>query len=219
VRILRVSCGGAEFIPKEYLHRSLMEWSHHALTRIAEEGRQYHEVADLRLTMIPPGYDDTRFYPVSAATRARLRRKFGFDGKVILALGRIARKKGYDLLIRAFAEVARRETAARLHLAIGGMELEPAEQRILDDCRSLAGQLGLGSRVAFSGLVPDTDLADLDRAADVFVVSSRYEPFGMTAVEAMACGTPTVATTRGGLFRCFVSASTGSLPTRWTQWI
>ena len=45
----------------------------------------------------------------------------------------------------------------------------------------------------------DSDIADVYRAADVFVLPSRYEPFGMTAVQAMACGTPTVVTTHGGL--------------------
>lgn len=289
VRVLRVPCGGPAFIPKEYLHLSLAEWSTNALERIAAEGLKYEflnshywdggvagealalalgvphvhtphslglwkqrqmltdypddadefertynfeernrtelrlyrsadlvlattpDQADLlrsdyavphdKLRMIPPGYDDTRFFPVGDQSRELLRRKFGFEGKVVLSLGRIARNKGYDLLIRAFAEVAAREPAARLVLAIGGERLEPPEQLILEDCQALSRDLGLGKRVAFSGFVPDSDIADLYRAADVFVLSSRYEPFGMTAVEAMACGTPTVVTTHGGLFR------------------
>jgi mannosylfructose-phosphate synthase len=154
-----------------------------------------------KLRMIPPGYDDTRFYPVGSSTRVLLRRKFGFEGKVILALGRIARNKGYDLLIRAFAEVASREPEALLVLAIGGERLDPGEEHILGACRALVRELGLDERVRFSGFVADGDMADIYRAADVFVMPSRYEPFGMTAVEAMACGTPTVVTTHGGLFR------------------
>jgi mannosylfructose-phosphate synthase len=65
----------------------------------------------------------------------------------------------------------------------------------------LAGQLGLSDRVRFGNYIPDDQLADYYRAADVFVLSSRYEPFGMTAIEAMACGTPTVVTIHGGLYR------------------
>lgn len=154
-----------------------------------------------RLVMIPPGYDDNRFYPVGESTRELARRRFGFHGKVILSLGRMARNKGYDLLIRAFAEVAAREPDARLYLAIGGEKLGAAEARILDGCKELVRELDLSERVTFGGYVRDADMADLYRAADVFVLSSRYEPFGMTAIEAMACGTPAVVTIHGGLFR------------------
>lgn len=297
VRILRVPCGGPAFIPKEYLHRSLQEWSRNALRRMHEEQlsygflnshywdagvaaqmlcvgldiphvhtphsiglwkqrqmltdypdgaeafersynfaeRNHHESqimrdADLvvattpdqldilrdhfdvpedRLRMIPPGYDDTRFYPVGTSTRALLRRRFGFEGKVVLSLGRIARNKGYDLLIRAFAEVAARDKEARLHLAIGGEQLGPVEEQVLDSCQRLVHSLGLVKSVVFGGFVPEADMADLYRAADVFVLCSRYEPFGMTAIEAMACGTPTVVTIHGGLFRVLRFGITG----------
>jgi len=154
-----------------------------------------------QVAMIPPGYDDNRFFPVSIASRNALRSRLGFQGRVVLALGRLARNKGYDLLIDAFSLVAARIPDAALHLAVGGTSLNTEEQRILDELKAQALRLGLEERVKFSGFVADNDLADHYRAADVFVLSSRYEPFGMTAIEAMACGTPTVITTHGGLFR------------------
>jgi len=162
---------------------------------------QDYEVPVRKLRMIPPGYDDTRFYAVGQSTRELLRRRLGFEGKVVLSLGRLARNKGYDLLIRAFKEVLAREPEARLHLAIGGEKLDEREAHFLQEYRALAESLGIAERVTFAGFVPDAELADLYRAADAFVLSSRYEPFGMTAIEAMACGTPTVVTTHGGLFR------------------
>jgi mannosylfructose-phosphate synthase len=151
--------------------------------------------------MIPPGYDDNRFYPVSAASRVALRQRFGFEGRVVLAIGRLARNKGYDLLIDAFSVVASRVPDAALYLAVGGTTLNADEQKILDELKVQALSLGIDHRVKFSGFVADADLADYYRAADVFVLSSRYEPFGMTAIESMACGTPTVVTTHGGLYR------------------
>ncbi|MGI0522809.1 glycosyltransferase [Rhizobium giardinii] len=289
VRIIRIPCGGRDFIPKEYLYRSLGEWCENAaryihlhrhsytfinshywdagiagqslstalsvphihtphslgtwkkrqmLTdypelegtletefnfrdRISHERaiydacdyvvattpdqadilkRDYH-VPSARIHMIPPGYDDSRFFPVSAASRALLRQRLGFDGKVVLGLGRLATNKGYDLLIDAFAVLAKREPETRLFLALGGTELNDAEEAMLGNLRAKVARTRLSDKVVFSGYIPDEDLADYYRAADIFVLSSRYEPFGMTAIEAMACGTPTVITTNGGLFR------------------
>ncbi len=151
--------------------------------------------------MIPPGYDDNRFFPISAASRNAVRARLGFEGKVILAIGRLARNKGYDLLIDAFSIVAPRIADATLHLAVGGAGVNAGELKLITELKEQAAALGLAERVKFSGFVADADLADHYRAADVFVLSSRYEPFGMTAIEAMACGTPTVITTHGGLFR------------------
>jgi mannosylfructose-phosphate synthase len=151
--------------------------------------------------MIPPGYDDTRFFPVSIASRSSIRQRLGFEGKVVLAMGRLAANKGYDLLIEAFTLVAARIPDATLYLAVGGVEVSEAENKLLGELKALAANRDLGTRVKFGGYISDADLADHYRAADVFVLSSRYEPFGMTAIEAMACGTPTVVTTQGGLYR------------------
>jgi mannosylfructose-phosphate synthase len=152
--------------------------------------------------MIPPGYDDNRYFPVSAATRNVIRQRLGFEGQVILALGRLARNKGYDLLIQAFALVAARLPQARLHLAVGGStQLSPREDEVLRELHALVDEHMLQERVTFGNFIPEEELADYYRAADVFVLSSRYEPFGMTAIEAMACGLPTVVTTHGGLYR------------------
>lgn len=154
-----------------------------------------------KLRLVSPGYDESRFFPVSSATRTELRRKFHFEGKVILALGRLARNKGYDLLIRAFGEVLERVPDACLHLAVGGEELNEDEGQLLEKYKQLANTLGLSHRVFFTGYVRDEDLADFYRAADVFALSSRYEPFGMTVIEAMACGTPVVASINGGFWQ------------------
>ncbi len=189
--------------------------------RIAEERRLYSDcdivvattpsqfdliVRDYGITaakvrMVPPGYDDHRFYPVSEASRAAIRQRLGFHGEVILALGRLAHNKGYDLLIDAFTLVAAREPKARLHLAVGGEQLNAHEQAILTNLKERAHKSGYADRIHFGSFIADQDLADYYRAADTFVLCSRYEPFGMTAIEAMASGTPTVVTVHGGLYR------------------
>lgn len=161
---------------------------------------QDYEVPNDRIRVIPPGYDDTRFFPVSTATREAVKQELDLPGRIVFAVGRVAENKGYDLLIRAMKPVFDRVTDARLLLAIGSTSPSPGEQELVASLQSLAGELGYRDRVIFRDYIPDDQLADYYRAADVFALSSRYEPFGMTAIEAMACGIPTVLTTEGGLW-------------------
>ena len=158
-------------------------------------------VSGRRVHMILPGYDDNRFFPVSTASRQMVRKRLGFADPTILALGRLATNKGYDLLVDAFSLVVKRIPSAQLHLAVGGAKLDKQERRILSELKALTKKLTIQKSVVFGSFISDQDLPDYYRAADLFVLSSRYEPFGMTAIEAMACGTPTVVTTHGGLVR------------------
>jgi mannosylfructose-phosphate synthase len=159
-----------------------------------------YDTPTAKIRVIPPGYDDRRFFPVSLATRRMLKHQFNLEGQIILALGRIAKNKGYDLLIRAMPVVFHRVPNARLLLAVGSTEPDESEQKQVSALKELVDELGIRDRVLFRDYIRDDELADHYRAADVFALSSRYEPFGMTAVEAMACGTPTVVTTEGGLW-------------------
>lgn len=160
----------------------------------------HYDVPSSKIRVIPPGYDDRRFFPVSQATRRMLKQQFDLEGRIVLAVGRMAKNKGYDLLIRAMPAVFERVKGARLMLAVGSTEPNDSELEQVDALRKLASELGIRDRVMFHDYITDAELPDYYRAADVFALSSRYEPFGMTAVEAMACGTPTVITTEGGLW-------------------
>jgi mannosylfructose-phosphate synthase len=153
-----------------------------------------------KIYVVPPGYDDARFFPVSLATRDALKKEKGYEGRIVLALGRMAHNKGYDLLIRAMRPVCERVEDARLLLAVGATEPSTREREQIQELKDIAAELNLTDRVVFRDYIEDDELADYYRLADVFALSSRYEPFGMTAVEAMACGTPAVVTTEGGLW-------------------
>ncbi|QGJ71691.1 Mannosylfructose-phosphate synthase [Planctomycetales bacterium 10988] len=166
-----------------------------------------YDIPPEKINVIPPGYDDQRFFPVSRASRTALKEELGMQGQMVLALGRMAKNKGYDLLIKGMPAVFNRIPDARLMLAVGSSDPPESEIQQINELKKLAEELGIADRILFHGYIPDEQLADYYRAADVFCLCSRYEPFGMTAVEAMACGTPTVITTEGGLWEQVVWGS------------
>ena len=156
-----------------------------------------------KICVIPPGVDLTRFQPDDAReARRRLRLP---DGPLVLFVGRIDPMKGVDTLLDGFAHLLRTGCSEEIpHLVFIGGSFIPtsAGLRPGDDLRPVverAEALGIADRVLFRGSEPQELLPDYYAASTVCAVPSRYESFGLVAVEAMACGLPVVASRAGGL--------------------
>ncbi|MFQ5472977.1 MAG: glycosyltransferase [Dehalococcoidia bacterium] len=160
-----------------------------------------YDVPESHIAMIPPGIDEGRYTPITKAETAALRRRLKFRKHDVYTVGRAAANKGYDLLIRSLLELRELVRSARLQLAVGANSR--ADRRRVEKWKALAAELGVAEHVTWLGYIEDDDMADYYRAAPVFALPSRYEPFGMTAAEAMACGTPCVVTVHGGLEEMF----------------
>jgi D-inositol-3-phosphate glycosyltransferase len=160
----------------------------------AEQLRQLYCLPPSRLRLIPCGVDLNVFTPGTDLDRRGARQTLSPDGlPTLLFVGRLDPIKGIDLLLES---VARMQTRARL-VVVGGNPQggDPEVERL----RGRAVELGIGERVGFPGAVPHAELSAYYRGADTLVVTSRYESFGLVAVEALACGTPVVAARVGGL--------------------
>ena len=148
---------------------------------------------------------DTELFQPADATDAR--RVLGLaEGKIILYVGRIEPLKGLDILISALTLM---EDTSDTRLVIVGGELgKDAEIKRL---KSLVRDLDLEEMVTFTGAVSHTALPDYYNAADVFVLPSYHESFGLVALEAMACGTPVAASRVSGLTSFVKEGVTGYL--------
>ncbi len=160
-------------------------------------GKDYGIPRD-HVTMIPPGIDEQRFAPAPPQRIEEIRERIGFSANDVYCVGRAASNKGIDLLVEALPALRRLVPRARLQLAVGAGSEKRDRERV-EEWKRLGAELGVARQIRWHGYVADEEMADYYRAAGVFALSSRYEPFGMTAIEAMACGTPTVATVHGGL--------------------
>jgi D-inositol-3-phosphate glycosyltransferase len=167
-----------------------------ALTAVDRGQMIRHYGALAPIDVIPGGTDPERFRP---RPRAGARQALGLsdpDGKVVLFVGRIQRLKGLEVLLRAFARL--RDLDAQL-VVVGGQRGIGQESREIGRVQHLAAKLGVADRTRFVGAVAHEQLPLYYAAADVTVMPSSYESFGLVAVESLACGTPVVATRVGGL--------------------
>ena len=160
-----------------------------------------------RTTVIPCGVDTELFRP-GDRERAQARVNSG-EGPLVLYVGRIAPIKGLETLLDAVAQLRARGSAVRL-LIVGGEADEPAAGHEAE-IRRRVDTLGLRSAVRFAGAQPQEALRDYYVAADVTVLPSYYESFGMVALEAMACGSPVIGSRVGGLTTTVRDGVTGFL--------
>jgi len=161
-----------------------------------EQLRDRYRFDEDRLVTIPPGIDTGRFRPMDEQHPAVDPSK-----ESILVLSRLDPRKGIDTAVRAFARLDRPD--AELLIAGTG--------RLESNLKQLATELGVRERVRFLGFVPDEELPVLYSSADLFVLPSDYEGFGIVFLEAMACGTPVIGTDVGGIPTAVDAGETGYL--------
>lgn len=178
---------------------------------LANSQEEVHQLVDLygadptRIEVVPPGVDHAFFSP---GFQGGARDAVGLGpGPVLLFVGRIQPLKGVDVAVHTLARLDRSD--ARLVVVGGASGREgPAEER---RTRCLVGDLGLTDRVHFVQPQPHHSLSTWYRAADVLVMPSRSESFGLVALEAAACGIPVVAAAVGGLRTLVDHGRTGYL--------
>jgi D-inositol-3-phosphate glycosyltransferase len=165
---------------------------------------RYYDADEARMHTIPCGIDLELFHP---RDRAAARRALGIeaDVPVLLWVGRLEKLKGVDILIQALAEVETPDT--RLLIVGGDAQADGLRAELEEQARTA----GVHQRVRFEGAVPHDQLPYYYSAADICVVPSYYESFGLVAVEALACGTPVVASRVGGLVSTITDGVNGYL--------
>lgn len=195
--------------------RKVMEWADRliAATPLDKAHMAWHYGADTsKITVIPAGVDTELFHP---RDRAEVRRQLGLpdlDTPILLFVGRIERLKGIDTLLESVAVVSRFCAGRDLKvLIVGGGGQTEAENAELRRVVQLHRDLNLEDQVEFVGSKPQEMLPLYYSAADITIMPSHYESFGLVAVESMASGTPVIASDVGGLSYTVRDGETGFL--------
>lgn len=164
-----------------------------------------------RTWIIPPGVDLDLFSPRAFAAQAATRASLGLepDRPVVVIAGRVQPLKGHELAVRALAELHSLRGWAPLLVVAG--EATPGDEGFAERLHALAGELGVAADVRFVGALRRDALAGLFAAADLTIVPSFSETFGLVALESAASGTPVLAYRGGGLSESVAEGTSGLL--------
>ena len=196
--------GDADTSPEQRidLERGLLRDVTHVVATCTDEVFELRRLglSTEKVSIVPCGVDTTEFTPRGPVAPRSGRPR-------LLVLGRLVERKGQEDAVRALVEVPDAEL-----VVVGGpptteLAADPEVQRL----RAVAESLGVADRLVFTGAVSRADVPGWIRSADVVLAVPWYEPFGITPLEAMACGRPVVATAVGGLVDSVADGVTGDL--------
>ncbi len=213
--VRRLAQGAADTFPSSRLRieDSLMR---HADRIIAECPQDRQDMVHLygapaeRIVIVPCGFDPQELWPVPARL-ARHRLGLSAAKFIVLQLGRMVPRKGIDTVIHSLAVLRDRFGIDAALLVVGGDAVAQGESAELARLRALALQLGVAPHVTFAGRKARAELRYYYSAANVFVTTPWYEPFGITPVEAMACARPVIGAAVGGIKSTVTNGESGFL--------
>jgi glycosyltransferase involved in cell wall biosynthesis len=165
-----------------------------------------------RIAVIPCGFDRAEFWPITKPF-ARRALRLPANEPILLNIGRLAPRKGLDNLIRGLGALARLHGIAPKLLLVGGNSdlPDPALTPEIARLQAIAQEEGVAPQVVFTGRRSREFLKLYYSAADIFATTPWYEPFGITPLEAMACGTPVIGADVGGIRFSVMDGVTGCL--------
>ncbi|MFL9912942.1 glycosyltransferase family 4 protein [Paraburkholderia sp. RL17-337-BIB-A] len=173
---------------------------------------EHYRADPSRIQIVPCGFDADEFRPIE---RAAAREALGWhqDEFTVLQLGRLVQRKGIDNVVRGVGILRQVFRASARLYVVGGNSDAPNELATpeIARLRGIAGECGVAEQTAFVGRRGRAQLRYFYSAADVFVTTPWYEPFGITPVEAMACGTPVIGADVGGIRYSVADGVTGFL--------
>ncbi len=200
------------------VERDILERSHCVVSTSPQEVEDLRQLVSRlgKIEIIPCGTDIENFRPISKSD-ARASLGIGLQDRIVLYVGRFDPRKGIETLVRAFARLSDRFARDRSEerplslVIVGGSDPQEADGIERQRIEAIVESLGISASVKFTGMVGHDRLPLYYTAADVCVIPSHYEPFGLVAIEAMACGTPVVASAVGGLKFTTIHEETGLL--------
>lgn len=194
------------------VEQEILEKANCVVATSPQEQECLHHLVSPRgqIEVIPCGADISNFRLLPKA-EARTKLGLHLQDKIVLYVGRFDPRKGIDTVVRACALLKEQGTESLKLVIVGGSSPDLPDGQERARIESLVAELGLSELTIFAGRIGHDLLPFYYTAADVCVIPSHYEPFGLVAIESMACGTPVVASAVGGLNFTVVPEETGLL--------
>jgi glycosyltransferase involved in cell wall biosynthesis len=196
------------------IERNILKDADHIIAECPQDREdmiQLYHAPPENISIVPCGFSAKEFFPIDKR-KARRILKLKEDEKIILQLGRMVPRKGVDTVIRSLSEIKKHINSLRLIIVGGEHDTpDPTKSPELARLQKIATEAGVTQSIVFTGRKQRQVLRYYYAAADLFITTPWYEPFGITPLEAMACGTPVIGSNVGGIKYTVEEGKTGFL--------